>query len=188
MKSIPLSRGYSAIVDDDDYAALLEAGPWWVLVVGRRIYPQHSIRRADGTWSKELMHKFLTGWPETDHRNSDGLDNRRANLRPATRSQNNANARTPAHNKSGYKGVHQSGRKWVAQIQVNYKRYSLGYFDTPEEAARAYDAAALSFWGEYARLNLPQSADTHRERHGIWGGMTSEQRYRRARARMREAS
>jgi hypothetical protein len=90
-----------------------------------------------------------------DHENQDGLDNRRANLRIATRSQNNANQRRRKDNTSGYKGVvwHKRERRWQAQIQVEGKCLYLGGFDDPKDAAQAYNVAAFTHFGEFARLN-----------------------------------
>jgi hypothetical protein len=90
-----------------------------------------------------------------DHINGDPLDNRRENLRLATRSEQNMNRGLSSNNTSGFKGICylKRDRKWWAYIHVNRKRTSLGYFDTPEEAARAYDRAAVQMHGEFALLN-----------------------------------
>lgn len=109
------------------------------------------------------LHRIVAGDPEgldVDHKNRNKLDNRRANLRVATRSQNMAN--TVGHNGrvSQYKGVTRvtkAGllRPWSASICVDYKRVHLGVFETEEQAARAYDHAARLHKGEFARLNFP---------------------------------
>lgn len=93
---------------------------------------------------------------DMDHINGVKSDNRIANLRLATRSQNNANSPKPSHNTSGYKGVawHKGGKKWQAGIKVNGKRSGLGLFDSAEAAAMAYDAAARETFGAYARTNF----------------------------------
>ncbi len=92
-----------------------------------------------------------------DHRDGDGLNNRRGNLRVTTKSGNGANKiHLNSNNRSGYHGVHkhtQNGR-WVAQIKVKGKRYHIGLFDSPEEAARAYNKRAREEFGEFAtKLN-----------------------------------
>lgn len=90
---------------------------------------------------------------EIDHINHDCLDNRRANLRKATRGENCANTRLPP-SACGYRGVYRFYRRWVARIA----RKHIGTYATAEEAARAYDAAAVARWGEFATLNFPQRA------------------------------
>ena len=94
-------------------------------------------------------------WPEADidHINGVRLDNRIANLRPATRSLNNANSKRPRTNKSGYKGVswHAVGRKWLAQVKADKQNHYLGLFDDPVQAHAAYVEASRVLFGEYAR-------------------------------------
>lgn len=91
---------------------------------------------------------------EIDHRNGIGTDNRFANLRKATRSQNKANSATYKSNSSGCKGVgfDKATGRWKARVQVNGKRISLGYFDSPESAYAAYCEAATKFHGEFANM------------------------------------
>jgi hypothetical protein len=103
------------------------------------------------------MHKLLTGWPQTDHINGNGLDNRRCNLRPVTSQQNRANQRK-TRGTSQFKGVYlrRRERNWEAAIKVNRRRIYLGTFSSEVEAARAYDAAARHHFGEFAALNFPR--------------------------------
>lgn len=93
---------------------------------------------------------------EWDHKDYNKHNNLRSNLRLATRSQNMANRPAPKQNSSGYKGVrwHNRRSKWQARITVNYKEIHLGYFDNIEEAAVAYNNAAMKFFGEFAYLNV----------------------------------
>lgn len=95
---------------------------------------------------------------DVDHINGDKLDNRRSNLRYASRSHNMANTPMRATNTSGYKGVcrNKNRRKWVSQITVDYKRICLGYYDDKREAAKAYDRAAIQYFGEFAHTNFPR--------------------------------
>lgn len=103
------------------------------------------------------MHAQIISPPKgfgVDHRDGDGLNNQRYNLRQATQQQNCQNQRLKITNRSGYKGVYFNRKcaKWVAQIQ-NGKAVSLGLFLSPEDAARAYDWEAVRLWGEFAKTN-----------------------------------
>jgi len=151
---IALSRGLVALVDDADVQRILAAAPWHAYPSGDTFYARHSI-----TPSRQItLHAFLTGWAFVDHVNRDGLDNRRENLRPATNSQNQMNARMHSNNTSGFKGVQRCGRlTWKAHIKLDSRRLHLGTFDTPQEAAHAYDEAAAHYFGEFARPNFPES-------------------------------
>ncbi|MEW6206671.1 MAG: AP2/ERF family transcription factor, partial [Pseudomonadota bacterium] len=112
-----------------------------------------------------LMHRLILNAPpgiQIDHIDMDGLNNTKANLRLATPQQNRCNRSKTRANTSGYKGVIQNKSawkttKWIASIVVNRKRMYLGSFNTPEEAAYAYDNAAKQYFGEFARLNFPDS-------------------------------
>lgn len=159
MKTVPLggkvAAGRVALVDDEDYE--LVAGYNWCASEHPGVtYALTAIQR-DGKNTTIRMHKLLTGWPRTDHINGNGLDNRRTNLRPVSQAQNQANQRPWRGGSSQYKGVyrHRHGQKWAAMIQAGGDKRHLGLFASEEDAARAYDAAALAEWGEYAFLNLP---------------------------------
>lgn len=151
--NIDLTRGYLAVVDDADYDRVVGAGPWhvWDSAPTSR-YAVHSI---DST--KQLhMHTFITGWDYVDHINGDGLDNRRQNLRQASHGQNMFNKRRYSNNTSGFQGVYPKRNRWAATVNVNKRQVHVGYFGSPEEAARARDAAALEAYGEFVRLNFPK--------------------------------
>jgi hypothetical protein len=103
-----------------------------------------------------LAYFYMTGeWPKSviDHINGDKADNRWANLRPATISQNTWNSNKSSKNSSGYKGVSfsKSKKKWTARISKNYHLHILGYFDTKEEAIEAHKKAAIELHGDFAR-------------------------------------
>ncbi len=153
---VPLSRGYVAIVDEADAGRVL-SHKWSVRPSGRNVYAQRAVQRPDGVWTTQALHTFLTGYERTDHRNGNGLDNRRSNLRDATREGNSQNRRQRADNTSGYKGVtwHKRIDKWQAKVKADGVSRHVGYYETAEEAARAYDIAARFFHGEYASLNFP---------------------------------
>jgi hypothetical protein len=149
--SIQLTRGKFAIVDMDDFD--LVRNVLWYAEPG-----------ADGTFyaarrdclqqgrPKIYMHRLILDGPCTDHRNGNGLDNRRSNLRSATDLQNKTN-RKPSSN-TGRKGVclNRHGR-FVVTIKSDGRSKYLGTFSTVEEAAQCYNKAAVALWGEFAYLN-----------------------------------
>lgn len=100
--------------------------------------------------------KFPEG--DIDHKDRIRTNNKINNLRSASRSQNKINSPANPNNKSGYKGVSwdKSMNCWIGQLMVNRKRVKIGYFDTKEEAARAYDAAVIKHFGEFAYVNFPK--------------------------------
>ena len=103
---------------------------------------------------ERLLSRPLLKGEVVDHINMNKLDNRRENLRVATRSQNQENRGMPRNNKSGYKGVSwvKKDKKWTARIKHNKEAYSLGFFKTPEEAYQAYCDKARELHGEFANL------------------------------------
>jgi hypothetical protein len=155
---IPLTRGQFAIIDAEDADRLVQY-KWSVSTVG---YALRFRRKSDvpGSTTVWLHREILPDVPdelEVDHINGNKLDCRRANLRPATRSENNMN-KTVAHpSKSGYRGVawHNPSRSWFARVTKQRKPVFAEFFPTAEEAARAYDKAARIHFGDFARLNFP---------------------------------
>jgi AP2 domain/HNH endonuclease len=158
----------SEILFDRGDMALVATFNWHVYRRGRRRYARTNVNLPNGRRTQISMHRLLLDFPECqiDHRNGNGLDNRRANLRLCDGRQNAMNRRQRSDNTSGFKGVHleaphgyHKGGKWVAQIQAQGRRIKLGRFNTAEEAARAYDAAARKHFGEFARTNFKGEAN-----------------------------
>ena len=155
-REIPLSRGLVALVDDADYDAIMAVGKWFADPAPDTFYASRKSSRRDGKQRTIRMHTFITGWGYVDHIDGNGLDNRRRNLRAATSSKNQMNRGMDSDNTSGFKGVHRIRLRWAAQIGADGRKIFLGSFATPQEAARAYDAAAVLHHGEFARLNFPE--------------------------------
>lgn len=105
-----------------------------------------------------LVYFWHTGsWvPEIDHWDRNKSNNRIENLRPCTRTLNNANQGIRCNNTSGYRGVSRKDSKWLAQISVNKVHYRIGIFSTPELAALAYNRAAVQHFGDFAYINEVQ--------------------------------
>lgn len=156
MKEIELTKGKFALVDDCDFDRV-SAFKWQAAADGNTYYAQmvvdgHSIR----------MHRFILGVRRgvgIDHKNRNGLDNRRENIRVATQSQNNHNRpaqKRPWKKHSEYKGLTWAYGPscWQVRIMVDGRRRLIGYFKDEAEAARAYNAAAREMCGEYALLNV----------------------------------
>lgn len=157
-----LSCGATTLISKEDEWVIFEFPAWYRS--NGCVQVSRTITTGYGTACETyLLHRLITRVPvgrQIDHKNRDQLDNRRSNLRIATPSQNSANK--VARGISGLKGVHDTRRSpplkkpWAAHIQSQGKKKNLGYFATAEEAGRAYDAAALELFGEFAVLNFPE--------------------------------
>lgn len=153
---IPLTQGKFAIVDDQDYEYLSQFHWLYKKSPGtgyaqRFYYDSRHYRRT------VFMHREILKAPpdmDVDHRDGDGLNNQRLNLRLATEAENNRNTSGQARRASRYKGVYRSaGAGWTARIQVDRRKIHLGTFPTQRMAAVAYNQAAVKHFGRFARLN-----------------------------------
>lgn len=160
MKEIPVTQKdfiLFALVDDWNYDRLMQHK--WHPMKGQKTW--YATRRENG--KHIYMHREILNPPkgiETDHRNGNGLDNQENNLRIATHSQNIMNS-VHKLGKTGYRGIwynpNQTGKKYIrAAIRVNNITINLGNFKTEIDAAKAYDSAALLYFGEFARTNFKQ--------------------------------
>jgi hypothetical protein len=159
MKTIELTKAKVAIVDDEDYDRVMNSGYKWHANInaGGRTYVRGS-KNGHHILMHRLVMNVLDRKCEVDHVNGDPLDNRKENLRIASHLQNSWNRPKSSHSRWPYKGIVQKlirGKlRWVAKIYTEGKERHLGYFDNPEEAARAYDTAARELFGEFAKLNF----------------------------------
>jgi len=159
---VPIGKtGFFATIDDED-AERVGQYKCWELVRTKRpgvFYACARPKRGGVRGPTIYLHRLVMNYcgpHDVDHVNGDGLDNRKANLRIASRSENLANGKRSRPNMAGFKGVkrHRGGKHWSAQITVNGKNKYLGWFDSAETAARAYDAAAVDAFREFAVTNF----------------------------------
>ena len=156
---LELTGGHYTTIDLADLP--LVAGYRWYR--SSRGYVVATLRR-NGDKKTIHFHRIITGCNEVnksvDHINGDKFLNRKQNLRVCSNQENSWNQRRVLSNQSGYKGVslRKDTGKYRAKIKATGRIMRLGNYDTPEAAARAYDAAALEHIGEFARLNFPPLA------------------------------
>lgn len=167
-REIPLTQGKVAIVDAEDYERV-SAFRWHATRSStRNAWYASRNTQVNHKNTKLRMHRFIMEAPDAmdvDHRDGDGLNNQRSNLRIATQSQNHANQETrPGRNKTGFKGVrHRAGTRhslrFEAVVFKDGRGVYAGVYATAIEAARAYDAKATELHGEFARPNFPRETD-----------------------------
>lgn len=163
VRGIPLTRGEIAVVDEEDYEWLNQ---WkWCVLKGKYTFYAMRITEKKGTQFSFLMHREILGLEKgdgivTDHKNRNGCDNRKSNLRIATIAINNHNSRLQRNNTSGYRGVSwkKDKKKWKAYLMVNNKQVHLGYFDDPLTAALEYDKRVREIRDIYASTNIERSS------------------------------
>ncbi len=163
MKKIPLTQGQVALVDDADFEAL-NRHKWYAQKYKNGFYAQRGVARPGGGQTVVIMHRVILSLEDPriqgDHRDGNGLNNQRYNLRIATNLQNGRAFKTPrVKATSRFRGVcwHKQLKRWQAAIKVSQVNKYLGLFADEEGAARAYDKAALEHFGEFTQLNLPNT-------------------------------
>ena len=164
MTMIPLTPENFAIVDPED-VAFLSRWKWQFRSLSGRNYAYRKTT-IKGVELNIAMHREILGVADpkvfVDHKNGNGLDNRKDNLRMATNSQNQANRQKLRGGTSRYKGVCWNAKlsRWQAGIKVNGKSFHLGLFASETDAANAYDKAARERFGEFAYTNSDHAKRT----------------------------
>ena len=159
-RRIPLTQGKYALVDQDDFERL-NKHKWYAVKSANTFYARRT-KRAGKKYIAMRMHREVINPPDNlfvDHINHNGLDNRKANLRPATCAQNSYNRiRFRKIQSSKYTGISwtKQNKKWMVQIRYKGRRIFLGLFEDEIQAAKEYDKAAKKYHGEFASLNFKE--------------------------------
>jgi hypothetical protein len=165
-RRIYLGEGFWTILDEEDYYRLRHFK--WVLYGGGHNWYAARLKVTGPYKTRTIsMHREIMNAPKgklVDHRNCESLDNRRSNLRFATRAENVRNRRKQKNTTSQFIGVsfYKPTNNWESRIQHGDKRIRLGRFDSEIDAAKAYDEAAKRLFGEFARLNFPPENEQSR--------------------------
>lgn len=154
-------QGAAARIDAADLALILDGDGRWLAVKAKKCAMTYASRKRRSDGRSEFMHRRILGLSSddgfvVDHANRDGLDNRRANLRKCSQSENMANQAPVRGGSSTWKGVTRTHgcRPWVAHIKLRGRHIHLGRYQSEVEAARAYNVAARELFGEFARINI----------------------------------
>jgi hypothetical protein len=160
--SIPLTQGIIALVDIDDYERISRFD-WYAYKNRNTFYAGRNVPGISKAQDMVLMHREILGLSrgdgiKVDHRNRNGLDNRRENLRVASTSINNHNRRIQSNNTSGYRGVswHKDAKKWSAGVTINGKWRYLGLHNDIISAAKTRDLETIKIYGKDSVLNFPE--------------------------------
>jgi AP2 domain. len=164
MAEIKLKNGQVVLVDDEDFG-FLNRFTWSLRKCADRHYVVTAKRIGD-KYHATYMHRMILNAPPflvVDHANGNTLDNRKENLRVCTQTENSYNRKpTTGYQYKGVQKVKSTGtkrprrRRFIASIFYKGKPINLGYYETEEDAARAYDKKAKELFGEFARLNFPE--------------------------------
>ena len=157
MIEISLTQGMVAFIDDEDFE-LVSQYKWGANRDGNTYYAATNTSRKQPPRKHIKMHRLIMGAKDgqlVDHINFNGLDNRKENLRFATVAEN-SHRQAVIKGKSKYRGVcwDKARDKWVSRIRFNHTRITLGHFTSEIDAAKAYDAAASKYFGEFAFRNF----------------------------------
>jgi hypothetical protein len=158
MKTISLSQNKVALVDDEDFERL-SSRKWYAAKERYTFYAVRTVKR-NGKNTTIRMHREVLRLSKddgvvVDHRDMNGLNNQKENIRKADKTINNLNKRLQKNNSSGFRGVswHKGNRKWGAHIRVEGKLKGLGFYSEAAEAAIAYNKASIKYYGENAFIN-----------------------------------
>jgi len=166
MKEIPLTQGRVALVDDEDYEWLNQ---WkWCAYKHRYTFYAHRCVWNKGKKITMKMHREILGLilkdgKVGDHKDRNGLNNQKDNLRIVNNSLNGYNCKMQTSNTSGYRGVNHCEKQygyWRVRIGVNRQRIECGMFKNILDAAKVYDKAAIKYYGDNAILNFPKRIKT----------------------------
>ncbi len=163
MKLIPLSKQgknkgkYFAQIDDEDYDFLMQ-WRWYVKINKGLFYARRFSYEITNNRIEILMHRIIMNCPVQkliDHKDRNGLNNQKSNLRICTQSQNTMNATVRKNKTSKYKGVYwnRKNKRWTVNININKKRKHVGVFLKENDAGLAYNEAAKKYFGEFANPN-----------------------------------